>query len=158
MTRPRIGIFVKNDDPGSGPGRYVRSLIRAIDPVEFETVRISTEARDGVPGRREEYVRGMSRSFGGSVVRGLAPYALRYSMGFEREAHRLAEAFRREPVDLLHTSETGCEESAVPLTCDCLMMAGSCRLSHSLPACHRRPLAPCLCLSLHLFDTLHDRP
>jgi glycosyltransferase involved in cell wall biosynthesis len=46
-------------------------------------------------------------------ARGVTPFAVRYSLGFSRETRRLSDVLRRCPVDVLHTSETGCEESAV---------------------------------------------
>jgi glycosyltransferase involved in cell wall biosynthesis len=133
MTRPRIGIFLKSDDPNAGPGRYVRSLMKAMDREEFEVVRFANSPRtgdeqygqtrvvaldarpvaQGAGPRLAETGAAPPKSKRSTLARELAPFALRYSMGFERETHRLARVLGSCPVDLLHTSETGCEESAV---------------------------------------------
>ncbi len=123
MKRPRIGILTKSGSPHSGPGRYVRSLIRAMGTDEFEVVVFGPGpgARDDEPGpvrmvrlgepaptRPARVPAGRARDW----LRERTPFPLSYWMGFQRETRRLADVLRRCPVDLLHTNETGCEESA----------------------------------------------
>lgn len=131
MSRARIGILVRNDDPATGPGRYVRSLLGALNEDEFDVTLFAAarERRDGVPrhvrvesfraegaaGETDPVVGRTPAASSGAraLARSLTPFSIRYSLGFSREAERLAEILHRHPVDLLHTCETGCEESAV---------------------------------------------
>jgi glycosyltransferase involved in cell wall biosynthesis len=131
VSRPRIGIYVPGTGSG-GPWRYVHSILKHIDLDEFEVVLFSdltdsyaprpavrldrpaasladsTPHREAVPRRRS----GPSAA-AATVWRKLAPDGLKLWGGFGKECTRLARRFRRQPIDLLHTNNTGCEESAV---------------------------------------------
>lgn len=129
--RYKIGIYCPGDGK-SGPWRYVHSILRAIDLNEFD-VRVFCDIRGHYPARPEIRVRSLSlpltmhvsapdarfakphrvAASARVVWRATVPPAVRLWSGFNRQAARLADAFRRDPVDLLHTNNTGCEESAV---------------------------------------------
>ena len=128
--RPRIGIY----DPShgkTGPSRYVESILGGLDPEEFEVVifgdpggpfgsrlglHVEPVAADGPPVSGTPGGRAGPGGLG-RVARGrwrhLTPGLVRLWGGFGRESNRLARSFRRRPVDLLHTNNTGCEESPV---------------------------------------------
>lgn len=126
-----VGIYESSSAP-SGPSRYVESLVAGIDPEEFEIVLF---CRRGGPYRQRPGVQlayvqeedGFRGTSGDDSPRGdrelpqilrrgwrrFAPDSLKLWTGFGRECLRLARRFRERPVDLLHTSNTGCEESAI---------------------------------------------
>jgi glycosyltransferase involved in cell wall biosynthesis len=127
MRKLSIGFYI----PGmgsSGPWRSVHSVLAGIDLGEFN-VRLFCDI-DGVYSSRPEIhvspLKGLvlsdkrptaflpqpstpSRAFYGR----LAPRTIRLWVGFGRQAQRLALLLRRQPVDILHTHNTGCEESAL---------------------------------------------
>jgi glycosyltransferase involved in cell wall biosynthesis len=116
-TRLRIGIYEPSRG-SSGPSRYVESILKGIDPREFEVVLfgeaggpysrfdgVELETRDSKSRRRQECL--PHRLWTG------APKFLKLWSGFGRESVRLASWFRARQIDLLHTNNAGCEESAV---------------------------------------------
>lgn len=107
MKPARIGIYLKNGGTHSGPGRYVRSLLNAANPDEFEMAVLGQSSRIGaiaVPDAARP---------ARSLARQLTPFAVKYWLGFNRETRRLSESMRAGEFDLLHTNDTGCEESAL---------------------------------------------
>lgn len=127
LPRPRIGIYMPKFGPG-GPARYVDGILNSVDPREFELLLVSddsivssehrkTEVRlsaKNLDSSRSSEVRlarwgSGIRAFGGAFV----PTALKRIAGFYASARRLAEVFRHARLDLLHTQNTGCEESPV---------------------------------------------
>ena len=132
QTRWRIGIYDPSRSP-SGPSRYVDSLLRGLDPDEFEVVIFGHPggpfgSRPGLPVEDTEGAgAGPAEADGDNPMRGgrplgalarhgwrrLAPTLVKHWGGFGRECVRLSRIFRRRPVDLLHTNNTGCEESPV---------------------------------------------
>jgi glycosyltransferase involved in cell wall biosynthesis len=124
-TRPTIGIYEVSSGP-SGPSRYVESILSAIDPDEFEIVLFCRTggpyaARRGVimeevmpPTRPREIAPAAAATPVTKRARQtLTPAWLKLWSGFGQQSLRLAAAFKRRPVDLLHTNNVGCEESAV---------------------------------------------
>ena len=116
MNSARIGIYEPSRGP-SGPSRYVESLLRGIDPREFEVV-VFGEA-GGPYSSSEIELRTKDREDQGRQecvphrVWGRAPEFVKLWSGFGRESKRLAHRFRSAGLDLLHTNNTGCEESAL---------------------------------------------
>jgi glycosyltransferase involved in cell wall biosynthesis len=122
--RPRIGIY----EPGtgfSGPARYVHSILAGINPDQFDVVIFCSKsgpyrARRGVEvihtdsaDSEKDQAETPSRATLQQGWRTLAPAWLKLWGGFGRDTLRLAAAFRRRSVDLLHTNAAGCEESAL---------------------------------------------
>lgn len=128
MRLPRvIGVYEPSPGP-SGPSRYVDSLLSALDPAEFRPVVFGHASgpyrdRDGLElipvcgeapaGDARAPVRTSERPIVRPRWRRILPGFVRLWSGFSREAVHLARQFRRRRVDLLHTNNTGCEESAV---------------------------------------------
>jgi len=115
----------------TGPSRYVESILGGLDPEEFDIVifgdpagpfatrpglHVEATAADSIPTTASAEGRTVPRG-PGQIARGqwrrLTPGLVRLWGGFGRESNRLARLFRRRPVDLLHTNNTGCEESPV---------------------------------------------
>lgn len=125
QSLPRIGIYCPGVGTG-GPWRYVHAVLRGIDLDEFD-VTVFSDLSSVYEPRPEVKVVTLSELHVESVrpvsdvgattkqrprVRrlGLAP---RLWMGTHREAGRLADVFRAHPLHLLHTQNTGCEESPI---------------------------------------------
>jgi glycosyltransferase involved in cell wall biosynthesis len=125
--RACLGIYCTGAGTG-GPWRYVHSLLAGIDSDEFE-VRLFCDLPGAYEPRPEVNVISLrgdcTRSDGstqgeppsarsaGRSLKSLVPGSVRLWSGFSREVRRLAGIFSRHPVDLLHTQNTGCEESPV---------------------------------------------
>ncbi len=123
--RKRIGIYCPGAGVG-GPWRYVHSLLATLDPAEFDTtvfcdlpgrydprpgihvVRVGGAEPVGPDGGKWSARPGRVRP-----GRRLVPRAARIWAGFARDARRLARVFAGHRTDLLHTQNTGCEESPV---------------------------------------------
>jgi glycosyltransferase involved in cell wall biosynthesis len=125
LTRPTIGIYEVSPGP-SGPSRYVESILSAIDPDEFEIVLFCRAGGPYAPRRGvilEEVLppastqspapRATATPATKRARQSLTPAWLKLWSGFGQQSLRLAAAFKRRPVDLLHTNNGGCEESAV---------------------------------------------
>src|SRR4051812_33802148 len=124
LTRPTIGIYEVSSGP-SGPSRYVESILAAIDPDEFEVVLFCRAGGPYAPRRGVtlEEVMPQARTQTPTAPatppatkrtrQTLTPAWLKLWSGFGQQSLRLAAAFKRRPVDLLHTNNVGCEESAV---------------------------------------------
>jgi glycosyltransferase involved in cell wall biosynthesis len=124
--RPRLGIYEPSAGT-SGPSRYVESLLTGIDRDEFDVVLFCRAngpyaAQDGIeqvpidagppPVDSCHLPAGSAPSrISTRAWRAFTPKSLKLWSGFLRDAHRLARIFRQHPVDLLHTNNTGCEES-----------------------------------------------
>lgn len=128
--KPRIGIYMPGDGTG-GPWRYVHSLLKGIDLDEFEVSLFSDieggyKSRTGIrtvlrvcPTRGQRL--GSASRPGTACHQSIAkrtwkvavPRDARMVVGFAREIKALSTVFRKSPVDLLHTNNTGCEESAI---------------------------------------------
>jgi glycosyltransferase involved in cell wall biosynthesis len=121
--RKRVGIYCPGTGVG-GPWRYVHSLLAALDPAEFDAtlfcdlpgrydarpwVRVVRVDPGGPAGGREP---GAPRP-SGRRARRLVPRAAKVWAGFARDARRLARVFAAHRGHLLHTQNTGCEESPV---------------------------------------------
>ena len=121
--RPRIGIYEPGDRP-SGPSRYVDAILAEVDPDELEVVILGHargpfaghpsatlwpvaggEAADSESGEADESHAGRRAL---PIPRIVSLWA-----GFARESRRLARALKGCRLGLLHTQNTGCEESAV---------------------------------------------
>jgi len=111
-----------------GPSRYVDSILAALDPAEFAVVlfghaagpyadRPNFVAVEGANAPAAAAGAPIGRERPASAVRQawnqLGPAGLKLWAGFGRKAVQLARCFRRCHVELLHTNNTGCEESAV---------------------------------------------
>lgn len=121
-ARPRIGMFMPGGGTG-GPWRYVHSLLAAIDLREF-AVTLFSDLPAGYPPRPEVEVvvlgaapgcpaNGGPPAGGRSRLRAWLPQPAWHWAGFARQTARLARVIRGAGVDLLHTNNTGCEESPV---------------------------------------------
>jgi len=140
MTRHRIGFYDTSKRP-SGQARYVESLLGALDRHRFEPVLFGVrggpygalaqdyrarfvDVRCGPPSGMKPPVadrtrlparRVKSREGGGTllkrITRIMLPEGLKYRLGFEKDVRCLAAILHRYPVDLFHTSNTGCEEA-----------------------------------------------
>ena len=116
---PRLGFYIPGTGSG-GPWRYVHSLIAGLDPAEF-AVTLFCDLPGDYPGRPDIRVARLSEpsdSPGQPTVIGLpiprrTPTGPQVVLGYARLAWRLAQLLRRHPVDLLHTQNTGCEESPI---------------------------------------------
>jgi len=128
----RIGIFEPSPGP-SGPSRYVESILGGIDTDEFEVLLFCRaegpyRPRPGVqlvhlpPAQHPPATPSVLPAPAGQQVRlpqvqrsrrALGLLGPRLWLGFGRESLALARCFRPHPVDLFHTNNTGCEESAV---------------------------------------------
>jgi glycosyltransferase involved in cell wall biosynthesis len=130
---PCIGIYEPSRGP-SGPSRYVESILKRIDPDEFQVAVLghATGPYHPGPGRRVVPVEEGAAPTAAepaaapapaapessarlllSAWRRLAPDHLRELGGFGLRCLRLARKFRQLPLSLLHTNNTGCEESPV---------------------------------------------
>jgi glycosyltransferase involved in cell wall biosynthesis len=128
--------------PGNGSGgpwRYVHSILAGIDLDEFDVVlfcdlpngyaarpavrvvRLEGDSNP-VPEAADRNVGPTAQPVGQTFLsalsltngwRHLTPDFIRLWAGFGKEAARLARRFRMQPLDLLHTNNTGCEEAAV---------------------------------------------
>jgi glycosyltransferase involved in cell wall biosynthesis len=126
--RARIGIYCPGDGTG-GPWRYAHSLLSGVDLNEFEVIVFWD--LEGNYSRRPE-IKTVCLSDGGidcasrapslprprvagnrSLLRRLVPSSVRLWSGFGRQTQRLARLLRSQRLDLLHTNNTGCEESPV---------------------------------------------
>jgi glycosyltransferase involved in cell wall biosynthesis len=120
----RIGIYEPSSGP-SGPSRYIESILAAIDPEEFQVTlfcrtggpyapRPGVALEEVMPQIRPRSTQPATRApFKRSWRAAVTPAWLKLWSGFGQETLRLAAGFRRRPVDLLHTNNAGCEESAV---------------------------------------------
>jgi len=123
-NRLRIGIYEPSRTP-SGPSRYVESILSAIDPNEFEIILFCRKTSpyqprpgitlhpvdtDSPASTKPEKV---AQDIKPRRLPAITPNWLRLWSGFGRETIRLANHFASNPVDLLHTNNAGCEESAV---------------------------------------------
>jgi glycosyltransferase involved in cell wall biosynthesis len=121
--RHRIGIYEPSPGP-SGPSRYVESILAGINPEEFQVILFCGQGGPYAPrpGVILEEVMPQARAPSAQLApatpskrpwRAVTPAWLKLWSGFGQESLRLAASFRRRPVDLLHTNNAGCEESAV---------------------------------------------
>jgi glycosyltransferase involved in cell wall biosynthesis len=124
--RRRLGLYCPGAGTG-GPWRYVHSILAHLDPAEFEVTVYCDLAGDYEPRPWVKVVRlGLPPALPGGATPApvparrsrtlfsrVVPPAGRLWAGFAREAGRLARLIRRNPVDLFHTQNTGCEESPV---------------------------------------------
>ncbi|HKB02895.1 MAG TPA: glycosyltransferase family 4 protein [Gemmataceae bacterium] len=124
-TRPRIGLF--DLSPGhSGLTRYVFGLLDALPADEFAVTvfchprgpyqprpnvrlcRIPVAGATGLAVQPGAVTGPVTRpGVRSRLWRAAVPRAVRYAVGYVREARRLAPYLRAEPVDLLHTNECG---------------------------------------------------
>jgi glycosyltransferase involved in cell wall biosynthesis len=120
----KLGIYCPGAGTG-GPWRYVHALLRGVDLDEFDVtvfcdlpggyeprpkvqvVPFSATAESSLTNRSSHVQRRLSRH--GRVL----PASARFWTGTLREVRRLAGVFRLPPLDLLHTQNTGCEESPI---------------------------------------------
>jgi glycosyltransferase involved in cell wall biosynthesis len=133
--RPAIGIYEPSANPG-GPSRYVDSLLAGLDPgavavtvfghmtgpyAEREWPPFMPVVGSQTVGSGRWTVGGeengislppAQRTLPTARLRQLAPFP-RLWAGFVRDAARLARRFRTRLPDLLHTNNTGCDESPV---------------------------------------------
>jgi glycosyltransferase involved in cell wall biosynthesis len=122
---PRVVIYCPGSGSG-GPWRYVHSILRDIDLQEFQVSLISdfTEHYTPRPEIRvipisEKSARDQTTSPGAGSIHGHTPVkpknfrTLRLWAGFKGQAFAVAKRFREDSFDLLHTQNTGCEESPV---------------------------------------------
>jgi len=125
----RLGIYCPGAGTG-GPWRYVHSLLNGIDLEQFEVtvfcnlngdyerrpdvriVNLDAAAVNGTlpPAERPSSKGDRSLPARRRLMR-LVPVAVRLWSGFGRDAVRLARLVRPYGLDLLHTQNTGCEES-----------------------------------------------
>jgi glycosyltransferase involved in cell wall biosynthesis len=93
----------------------VESILRGIDPNEFDVVLFCRGSGPYKPREETEIeeIASPAESRRAGRSRPAIPEWVKLWAGFGREAFRLADVFRRQPVDLLHTNNAGCEESAV---------------------------------------------
>ena len=123
--RPKLGVYAPGTGTG-GPWRSVHSLLAGLDLDEFEVVLFSDFAQayvrrpavqlDSPTSKRIDRASSSPPTAlqrGPGLFRRLIPKAVRLWAGFGRQTQALVNRFRRTPVDLLHTHNTGCEESAV---------------------------------------------
>jgi glycosyltransferase involved in cell wall biosynthesis len=126
-SRPTIGIYEVSPAP-SGPSRYVESILAAIDPDEFEVIlfcrtggpyapRRGVILEEVMPPARIHTPAAAETATATPATRrarhAITPAWLKLWSGFGQQSLRLAAAFKRRPVHLLHTNNVGCEESAV---------------------------------------------
>lgn len=123
MSAPRLGIYCPGTGSG-GPWRYVHSVLAGLDPAEF-AVTLFCDLPGDYPGRPDIRVArpvDASPAAAAGVApdvpaaaqpAGRPPGGAKVALGYARLARRLARRFRRDPVDLLHTQNTGCEESPI---------------------------------------------
>lgn len=123
---PHLAIFSPGVGSG-GPWRYVHSLLAALDPAEFRVSvfcdiegeytpcpRVRVIPWRGSPQRRQLYeVASTQAASIRTQGRALLPRPVKVWAGFMRESRRLARIFRQHNIQLMHTQNTGCEESAV---------------------------------------------
>ena len=127
MMRHSLG-FYEPSRGRSGPGRYVEAILSGIDPEEFDVTIFGH--RDG-PYRDRPGFRfvasdsSSSNNFGAGIsvqtiphsrkiIRPrLIPQTFRLWAGMRRECLDLTRVFQEHPVTLLHTQNTGCEESPI---------------------------------------------
>jgi len=122
----RIGFYCPGAGTG-GPWRYVHSILAGLAPDEFDATVYCDLPGEYAPRPWVKVVRlggpdafpggaplapSAPRAKGRALGR-LAPPAVRLWAGFGKQVRRLARLFRRHPVDLVHTQNTGCEESPV---------------------------------------------
>lgn len=128
----KLGIYDPSRVP-SGTSRYADLIIAGIDPEEFDVV-VFGDAEGPFVGREGiAFVPVTGQASRGSIVpitdvpnpkrrpsggwrgvgRRVVPKPVRLWAGFGRNGRRLAAQFRARLVDLLHTNNTGCEESAI---------------------------------------------
>lgn len=129
QARPRIGIYDPSGGFG-GPSRYVQGILDQIDQNEFDVVIfgnpegphhsrpvpiIDCVKEAPAPGTLTNSSSKVSapQAMPSRRIAGWIPHSVRLWAGFWRESKRLERRFRTHPVDLLHTNNTGCEESAV---------------------------------------------
>ncbi len=127
MNRYRLGFYCPGVGNG-GPWRYVHSLLAGLDPAEFDVtvfcdlpgeyeprpwVNVVRLSGDPAPDGRmnsDDSTRNTPRRLG---VSRWVPKTAKLWAGFGRETRRLARFLRLHPMDIFHTQNTGCEESAV---------------------------------------------
>ena len=129
MSRVRIGFFCPGNGTG-GPWRYVRSILDSIDQTAFQVTLFADlpkthPLRDqfrvvdlggavAMPGGASSLSAKIEQTPAGqSEIRPVMRLPFRLWAGFAKECVRLAKIFRQNPVDILHTQNTGCEESPV---------------------------------------------
>ena len=125
---PRHSLAFYEPSPGpSGPSRYLEAILSELDPDEFELTlfghadgpyrdRTGTRFVATSPSLKSETA--LSTTNDGNVAvnhhpsKGW-PKSLRFVAGTSRECRNLARVFQRYPISLLHTQNTGCEESPI---------------------------------------------
>jgi glycosyltransferase involved in cell wall biosynthesis len=128
MTPTRLGIYCPGAGTG-GPWRYVHSILAGLDPDEFAATLFCDlpgiyEPRPDVKvvkldipapseGRRALAATARKTDFARSALKRLAPRPARIWAGFGNEVRRFARIIRRNPIEIFHTQNTGCEESPV---------------------------------------------
>jgi glycosyltransferase involved in cell wall biosynthesis len=129
-ARPRLGIYEPSPRPG-GPSRYVDSILKYADPEEFEIIIFGhgggpfagarsgqytlrrVDVEEGDEGRPVASPGSRPDAPPSSILRSLTPSSVKLWAGFGRQTLHLAKIFKGCPVHVLHTNNTGCEESAV---------------------------------------------
>lgn len=107
MSRFRLGFDIPPSQ--SGPGRYVRSIVDAVDPEEFAVV---TPPESGEGSQEQGGDASGGRGWLGGL-RSLAPRSVRLWVGFLKSARERARELRERQIDLFHAQNCGCEESPV---------------------------------------------
>lgn len=124
--RKSLAFFAPGGGYG-GPWRYVHSIVAALDPAEFQVSVFCDMEGEYTPcpwvrlipwrvnSQRQQFqhVTTTKTTPVWRQGRALIPTPVKVWGGFLRESRRLARIFRQENVHLLHTQNTGCEESAV---------------------------------------------
>ena len=126
--RPRIGIYDPSPSP-SGQSRYVDGIMSLLDLNEFDVVIFGHQSGpyrslgislvdcigrvDDPTSQENENTEQNKPGASSRTWRRFIPTQVRLWSGYARNSLRLASTLRKHPVDLLHTNNTGCEESAI---------------------------------------------
>jgi glycosyltransferase involved in cell wall biosynthesis len=121
--RHRIGIYLGGKLVQSGPGRYVQSVLDAIDPGEFDVTIFCKPGGQtefgfpihfvSLPGQSPIATVQAPKINGVESARAPEASTARLWAGFGKSAWILSRTFAAHSVDLLHTQDTGCEDSPV---------------------------------------------
>lgn len=109
-TAVRIGFDIS---PGAGgPGRYVQSLVTALQRPEWVVTHWEQLATH-VPWTNTTRVQPDPTKKLQRSLRWMIPRSLRFVRGFHNDARRAAQTIRAMNVHLFHAQNTGCEEMPV---------------------------------------------